>query len=550
MVNESDTPYRPEYFPNLQPSARDLPKPAFGRPQEVRGGNVKHVRTVAWSHDGRKVATGGEYKDLLLFDAKSSVDSKPFRSLPSSSSKPSPHNGHVGAIAWSPVDPNVLISGDKGSSAGGVVAIWHLSSPSSPVATFNISGDVLHIAFHPSGRHFAVVCPQKNKDEVFFFWLTEVDGQEVWARRDDIALGGALMDIGSEEINSLRFINSGKLVCAVSNDGSINAWVYPLQLQIPNERELPAAPQLQIPESGLSTAPSSPRPTADDDAALRGKSRAASPSDDAPDQTRAGEAEEDKEAVAEEGDVEMGNGDGEDAAASELPVDVEVKEGTEAENGEVQPIVKVEESVESTTQDQPGTPAVGEATEEKTGDVEMIDNATTEPAPSTPLPVSSAAPSRRPSPPAPAEKTTRPATATTTEKKKARQLQRLRHAICHSASLLSLAFDPQGRYLAVGGQDALLSMFDTREWICERTFDVCTAAIRQIAFSHDGEFIALGGDDTYIAIVSVYTGATIAKLPVHGMVNAISWHPSKNWLAYSYSGKTGVPLWYVAYQET
>ena len=30
------------------------------------------------------------------------------------------------------------------------------------------------------------------------------------------------------------------------------------------------------------------------------------------------------------------------------------------------------------------------------------------------------------------------------------------------------------RFLAVGGQDALLSLFDTRDWICVRTFDVCT----------------------------------------------------------------------------
>ena len=60
------------------------------------------------------------------------------------------------------------------------------------------------------------------------------------------------------------------------------------------------------------------------------------------------------------------------------------------------------------------------------------------------------------------------------DKKRAKQLRRLRHAVCHSASLLALAFDPLGRFLAVGGQDALLSLFDTREWICQRTFDACT----------------------------------------------------------------------------
>ena len=67
-------------------------------------------------------------------------------SLPSSS-RPSPHNGHVGesassgicldrvdaynlsaSLIFSPVDPNILVSGCKSSSAGAVVAIWDLSS--------------------------------------------------------------------------------------------------------------------------------------------------------------------------------------------------------------------------------------------------------------------------------------------------------------------------------------------------------------------------------------------------------------------------------------
>ena len=54
---------------------------------------------------------------------------------------------------------------------------------------------------------------------------------------------------------------------------------------------------------------------------------------------------------------------------------------------------------------------------------------------------------------------------------KARQLTRIKHAIVYSASLLAMGLDPTGRYLAVGGQDALLSLFTTRDWICVRTCD-------------------------------------------------------------------------------
>lgn len=166
-------------------------------------------------------------------------------------------------------------------------------------------------------------------------------------------------------------------------------------------------------------------------------------------------------------------------------------------------------------------------------DVDMVDAAQTHTQPS------SVQPSRQPTPP-PAKASPKP---------RAQPLKRYRHVVCYAASLLSLAYDPRGRYFVVGGQDALLSLFDTKEWICERSFDVCSAAIRHTAFSYDGEFVAIGGDDLFIAIVSVYTGQTVAKIPIPAAVNALSWNPRKNSLAYCHQGKGGVPLWHIVHQE-
>lgn len=167
-------------------------------------------------------------------------------------------------------------------------------------------------------------------------------------------------------------------------------------------------------------------------------------------------------------------------------------------------------------------------------DVEMVDAAQSNTQPS------SVQPSRQSSPPPPTK---------TSPKPRAQPLKRYRHDVCYAASLLSLAYDPRGRYFVVGGQDALLSLFDTKEWICEKSFDVCTAAIRHTAFSYDGEFVAIGGDDLFIAIVSVYTGQTVAKIPIPAAVNALSWNPNKNSLAYCHQGKGGVPLWHIVHQE-
>ena len=56
-------------------------------------------------------------------------------------------------------------------------------------------------------------------------------------------------------------------------------------------------------------------------------------------------------------------------------------------------------------------------------------------------PSRSSAPSRVPTPP--------PATTSTTKQTKVTPLKCLRHTICHSASLLSLSFDPSGKYVLI-----------------------------------------------------------------------------------------------------
>lgn len=190
-----------------------LQVPRFARAVEVRGGNTKPVKAIAWSCDGKRVATGTEEKGLRIWDAQHigahaiKVDIASSFSLPSSSRTPSPHSSNVAALAWSPVDPNALVSGCKGVGSGGcAVAVWDVTNGAAPVATFKLPGDVLHVAFHPQGRHFAVVCPRATRDEVLFFWLQERDGNEVWEQRTDIIMGGAGIDTGAEEVSMQRLM--------------------------------------------------------------------------------------------------------------------------------------------------------------------------------------------------------------------------------------------------------------------------------------------------------------------------------------------------------
>ena len=43
----------------------------------------------------------------------------------------------------------------------------------------------------------------------------------------------------------------------------------------------------------------------------------------------------------------------------------------------------------------------------------------------------------------------------------------------HVGGCIAAALDPRGRYLASGGYDSIVNLFDTSEWIAARTITVC-----------------------------------------------------------------------------
>ena len=59
-------------------------------------------------------------------------------------------------------------------------------------------------------------------------------------------------------------------------------------------------------------------------------------------------------------------------------------------------------------------------------------------------------------------------------------MQRVRLLRGHTGPVLSLAFDRQERYMATGGTDALVSLWDARDFICLRTFSRMDYPIRSV----------------------------------------------------------------------
>jgi THO complex subunit 3 len=66
----------------------------------------------------------------------------------------------------------------------------------------------------------------------------------------------------------------------------------------------------------------------------------------------------------------------------------------------------------------------------------------------------------------------------------------------HASAALCLELDPRGAHLAVGGSDAVMSIWDTSEWICMRTLRGMDAPVRSVSFSFDGAYICAGTEQS------------------------------------------------------
>ncbi|PWY95070.1 WD40 repeat-like protein [Aspergillus sclerotioniger CBS 115572] len=121
----------------------------------------------------------------------------------------------------------------------------------------------------------------------------------------------------------------------------------------------------------------------------------------------------------------------------------------------------------------------------------------------------------------------------------------------HTSACLSISLAPTGRYLAVGGSDALISLWDTTDWICKRTVSSNNGgAVRGVSWSFDGRFICGACDESGcggngLEIFHAETGESVYTVPTGGNVNsgipAVAWHPSRYWLAYSTSADGSGP---------
>lgn len=113
-------------------------------------------------------------------------------------------------------------------------------------------------------------------------------------------------------------------------------------------------------------------------------------------------------------------------------------------------------------------------------------------------------------------------------------MENLHTLSAHTSACYCIEIAPPATYVAVGGSDALITLWDTTDWVCRRTFDRCSGLVRTLSFSCDGSYLVGGSDEgTGIEIAHVESGEYVHRIETTTTVPVLQWSPKDYSLAYA-----------------
>ncbi|KAI0172019.1 WD40 repeat-like protein [Hypoxylon sp. FL1284] len=107
----------------------------------------------------------------------------------------------------------------------------------------------------------------------------------------------------------------------------------------------------------------------------------------------------------------------------------------------------------------------------------------------------------------------------------------------HTSSCVSIELHPFNRYLATGGTDSLISLWETEEWNCVRTATKMNGPVRSLSFSFDGLYLAGGSEEgSGPEIFNSETGEHLCTYKTTTAAPIVAWAPNRYALAYTDGG--------------
>ncbi|MFF3687258.1 NB-ARC domain-containing protein [Streptomyces sp. NPDC002187] len=112
----------------------------------------------------------------------------------------------------------------------------------------------------------------------------------------------------------------------------------------------------------------------------------------------------------------------------------------------------------------------------------------------------------------------------------------------HTATVQSVAISPDGTWLATGSADKTVRIWDRASGTCTTTLTGHTATVRSVAIAQDGTWLATGSADKTVRIWDRASGTCTTTPAAHiGWVGSMAIAPDGTWLATS--GNRAVRIW-------
>ncbi|WP_224364956.1 NACHT and WD40 repeat domain-containing protein [Hyalangium versicolor] len=197
----------PEDWEPRAAAVRDgpTPSPGPGVSLTLDLGHAEHVRTCAWSPDGRRLLSGSEDHSLKIWDAASG---QCLLTL----------SGHAFAVldcAWSP-DSRRILSGSYDKT----LKVWDASSGQCLLTLSGHDGAVKTCAWSPDGRYLLAGCAEKSLVDVLNG--VEETTLKVW----DASSGQCLLTLSGHKaaVVSCAWSPDGQRLLSGSDDFTLKVW--------------------------------------------------------------------------------------------------------------------------------------------------------------------------------------------------------------------------------------------------------------------------------------------------------------------------------------